>query len=694
MKVSDGNIGKILNGEKQFILPIYQRCYSWDAEQCETLWDDIVRMQQGNRSSHFIGSFVNIIEESTPAGIDKFLIIDGQQRITTLSLLMIALRDYAEAHPEIAKEITPRRIDNKILKNADEKGENQFKLLLTETDKEIFIALVEKNQTILKKAHSRLLDNYRLFLRHIEEQILTPEQINDAISKLHIVNITLERGADDAQGIFESLNSTGKSLSDSDLIRNYILMGLSARQQDEIYRKLWRPMEELFDYETQAFMMDRFLRDFLTMKLGRIPRQNMVYEEFKRFLSDKDFEHVQGLGQELLRHAEYYTNILYRKHDSGIRKALYADINELRMGVAYPFLLYIHDACDSGKITEAELIEIIRMCINYVFRRSICDIPTNSLNKTFATMRNSIREDAFLLSVKQFFISLDSYKGFPKDEEFITAFKTRDIYHTRTRNFILHHLENFENKASIRVENYSIEHIMPQNSHLSDEWRASLGADWKEIQKAKLHTIGNLTLTAYNSEMSDRSFIEKKTMKGGFMESALRLNAYVVMQNDWGLSQIEERAAILTEKALQIWQYPHLSEIEREETAKYEERQQIVEYSLDDYSLNEYTRSLYHLLDNNILSLSSDIRKEYKKLYIAYKLETNFVDIIPQQKGLRISLNMKFNDVHDPKHICRDITNIGRWGNGDVETTFSDSTQIAAIMELIKQSYQKQVDDE
>lgn len=690
MKVTDGNISQILNGGKQFILPIYQRCYSWDIEQCETLWNDIVRMQQGHRHSHFIGSFVNIIEEATPTGIDKFLIIDGQQRITTLSLLMIALRNYAEAH-SAETSISPLRIDNKILKNLGEEGLNQFKLILTETDKDVFIALVEKNENALKNVRSRLLDNYHFFLKRIEEQTLQPEQIDESIGKLHIVNITLERGTDDAQGIFESLNSTGKSLSDSDLIRNYMLMGLSAKEQTEIYHKLWRPMEELFSYETQAYMMDRFLRDFLTMKLGKIPKQNMVYDEFKHFLIDKDFENVRSVGQELLRHAEYYTDILYKRHNSPIRRALYEDINELRMGVAYPFLLYIHDACDAGKISEDELIEIIQLCINYVVRRSVCDIPTNSLNKTFATMRNSIREENFTASVKHFFIHLESYKEFPDNEKFVSVFKTRDIYHTRIRNFILHHLENFDNKAPIRVENYTVEHIMPQNPKLSEAWQKALGHEWKDIQKAKLHTIGNLTLTAYNSEMSDRSFPEKMEMKGGFMESALRLNRYIVKQSDWGLRQIEERANLLAETALHIWQYPILQEGEYNPHA--DDVDNSVEYTEDNYDFNEYNRTLFHVLDNNILNLSPDIRREYKKLYIAYKLETNFVDIIIQQNRLRLSLNMKFDEIQDPHHLCRDITGLGKWGNGDVDLYFSDLSQIPLIMELIKQSYQKQTDE-
>lgn len=202
----------------------------------------------------------------------------------------------------------------------------------------------------------------------------------------------------------------------------------------------------------------------------------------------------------------------------------------------------IQGVMNRGVITEDDLIEIIKMCISYVFRRSICDIPTNSLNKTFATLRNEIKADDYMNSIKVFFVLRDDYKEFPDDEKFERAFVSRDIYNMRSRNFILSHLENFGNKAPIIIENYTIEHIMPQKSNPRDEWKTMLGANWKEVQKTYLHTIGNLTLTAYNSEMSDNPFMVKMDMEGGFKESALRLNAYLVKLTEWNEQHIKERA--------------------------------------------------------------------------------------------------------------------------------------------------------
>ena len=684
MDATKGNIYAILNGNKQFLIPVYQRYYSWETEQCSRLWNDIV-----DKVGHFVGSIVNIAEQAMPTGVQKYMIIDGQQRLTTLSLLLIALRDYAEEHPEDGT-INARRIDNMLLKNEYEDGDERYKLLLTETDRDLLISLVEK-KPISDPGLSRILSNYNFFAGKIADMELQPKDVYEAIGKLQIVNITLDRNVDDAQAIFESLNSTGKELSESDLIRNYVLMGLEPSEQRYVYEHMWRPMELLFDYEKQDSVMDRFFRDYLTMKTTRIPKIDRVYEGFKAYHLNCEFSTIRELCADLLTYATYYTNMVFRRSDKPVLKSLYSDIGDLRMEVAFPFLLKVHNDCTEGVITEDDLIEIIKMCISYVFRRSICDIPTNSLNKTFATLRNEIKTDDYMNSIKAFFVLRDDYKEFPDDEKFEKAFVSRDIYNMRSRNFILSHLENFGNKAPIIIENYTIEHIMPQNSNPRDEWKTMLGANWKEVQKTYLHTIGNLTLTAYNSEMSDNPFMVKMDMEGGFKESALRLNAYLVKLTEWNEQHIKERAKLLAEKAEQIWTYP---EITAAELAPYQvEEKPAQKYTIDSYDINAFTRTLFDMLDRRICNLSPDVKREFKKLYIAYKLDTNFVDIVVQKQRLRISLNMKFSEIHDPKGLCKDITGLGRWGNGDVEVFFEHTSEIDDVMELIEQSYSKQADE-
>ena len=306
-------------------------------------------------------------------------------------------------------------------------------------------------------------------------------------------------------------------------------------------------------------------------------------------------------------------------------------------------------------------------------------------------MRNEIKADDYMNSIKAFFVLRDDYKEFPDDEKFEKAFVSRDIYNMRSRNFILSHLENFGNKAPIIIENYTIEHIMPQNSNPRDEWKTMLGPNWREVQKTYLHTIGNLTLTAYNSEMSDNPFMVKMDMEGGFKESALRLNVYLVKLTEWNEQHIKERAKLLAEKAEQIWEYPQISD---DELAPYQvDAKSAQKYTINSYDINAFTRTLFDMIDRRICNLSPDVKREFKKLYIAYKLDTNFVDIVIQKQRLRISLNMKFSEIHDPKGLCKDITGIGRWGNGDVEVFFEHTSEIDDVMELIEQSYSKQADE-
>lgn len=689
MDARKGNIYEILNGNKQFLIPVYQRYYSWDIEQCKRLWNDIVEMQKKGKVGHFVGSIVNIAEQAMPTGVQKYMIIDGQQRMTTLSLLLLALRDYAINNPEDTT-INARRIDNMLLKNEYESGDERYKLLLTETDRDILMRLVEE-KPIPDDTRSKLLDNYKFFAGKIADKELQPAEVYESIGKLQIVNITLDRSVDDAQAIFESLNSTGKELSESDLIRNYVLMGLEPTEQTYVYEHLWRPMELLFVYETQDSVMDRFFRDYLTMKITRIPKQDRVYEEFKLYHLNCEFSTIRELCQDLLTYAKYYTDMVFKRSSNPALKSLYEDINDLRMEVSYPFLLKVHNDYAEGIISEDDLKLIIRLCISYVFRRSICDIPTNSLNKTFATLKNEIKPDDYVNSIKAFFVMRNDYKEFPDDDKFAAAFVSRDIYTMRSRNFILSHLENYGNKAPIIIENYTIEHIMPQNSSLSPEWQQMLGAKWREVQKTYLHTIGNLTLTAYNSEMSDHPFMVKMDMEGGFKESALRLNAYVVKLNEWNEQTIKERAALLADKAKQIWAYPDMTAAE---LAPYQTVEKPAErYSLETYDTNVFTKTLFEVLDRRIQNLSPDVKREFKKLYVAYKLDTNFVDIVFQKQRLRISVNMKFSEVIDPNGICRDITGIGRWGNGDVELYMEHTSYVDQIMEIVEQSYRLQADE-
>lgn len=684
MNAFKSNIYKYLGGTCQYLIPLYQRTYSWEKEQCARLWNDIVKLHKTHRDGHFVGSIVRIDEDSA-AGSTLAMIIDGQQRLTTLTLLLVALRDYAASNADCG--VNPNKITDTLLLNQYETGNAKYKLLLTQSDRDALIKKIE-GAPIPDNLKSRVLDNYGFFYGQIARLEITPADLYDAIGKLQMVDIVLDRQYDDPQAIFESLNSTGMDLKDSDLIRNHLLMGLDSTTQADVYNNIWRPTELLFDYEHQSELLDNFFRDYLTMKLGRIPKKNEVYKEFRAYHGGSGLT-IRDLCQDIYCFAKHYTDMYFVRSSDTVLKSLYGDMKAIRMEVAYPFLLKAHDDCDKGLITIEELREIVRLCVSYVLRRAVCDIPTNSLNKTFATMKNDIKPDDYLKSVKASFILLDSYKEFPNDDRFIATFLTRDIYNMNRCRYILGRLEDWDNKSVVSLDNLTIEHIIPQNPHLSSDWNAVLGINWSEVQKKYLHTIGNLTLTAYNSEMSDSSFAEKLDMAGGFKESALRLNKYVVMQSTWGEQQVKERATQLGEIAKKAWPYPTLSDVELASYRKQDEA--ALQYTLESYQyLNAFNRVLFEKLNTRILNLGTFVKREFKKLYIAYKADTNFVDIVIQSSRLRLAVNMKFCDVVDPKGICKDITGIGRWGNGDVEVGLDSLEMLDDVMAIIEQAFRLQ----
>ena len=424
MNAFKSNIYKYLGGTCQYLIPLYQRTYSWEREQCARLWSDIVNLHTTQREGHFVGSIVRIDEDSA-AGSTLAMIIDGQQRLTTLTLLLVALRDYAAAHSDCG--VNPNKITDTLLLNQYETGNAKYKLLLTQSDRDALIKKIE-GAPISDTLKSRVLDNYGFFSGQIGKGEIAPSDLYDAIGKLQIVDIVLDRQYDDPQAIFESLNSTGMDLKDSDLIRNHLLMGLDSATQTDVYNNIWRPTELLFDYEHQSELLDNFFRDYLTMKLGRIPRKNEVYKEFRAYHNGSGLT-IRDLCQDIYSFAKHYSDMYFVRSGDAVLKSLYGDMKAIRMEVAYPFLLKAHDDCDKGLITIEELREILRLCVSYVLRRAVCDIPTNSLNKTFATMKNDIRQFDYLNSVKAFFILLDSYKEFPNDKRFLDTFLTRDIYH-------------------------------------------------------------------------------------------------------------------------------------------------------------------------------------------------------------------------------------------------------------------------
>lgn len=697
MKASATPFLPFLHKANQFVIPIYQRNYSWDEKQCQQLWDDILRVGSNETIPlHFIGSIVYVQGGHASVSIGApLLVIDGQQRLTTLTILLEALARFTK-ESEPVDGFSSLKIRHKYLTNPLEDKERFYKILLSDTDKETLNALVREGE--YPKDHSiRIKENFEFFSDLISTNASRIVNICNGINKLMIVDIALERDQENPQLIFESMNSTGKALSEADLIRNYILMGLEPKLQTEIYTDLWRPMELEFGQEAYGDQFDDFMRHYLTIKMGDIPRQSEVYEAFKEYSQGffADGGQVRNLVAEIRKFSRYFVSMALGAEKNPKLKDLFNDLfADMGYTVALPFLMEVYSDVESGHLSEANFAEVVQMVESYVFRRSICQIPTNSMNKTFAEFTRHIDKENYLPSLKAHFANLKSYRRFPSDEEFEMEFSNRNVYKYSLAKYLLRKIENFGKKEIVSVDNYSIEHVMPQNPDLSQEWRSELGENWKEVQERLLHTIGNLTLTGYNPEYSDKSFAEKKSMKNGFLDSPLKLNRSIAESKTWNENSIIQRGRSLAEEAVKIW--PHLS-ISAEEIARFKPKQirdsQSTSFSVNDneYLSRKHVRELFEALRKEVLAIDPDVSETFLKHWIAYKAETNFVDVVPKAKGLRLSINMKFSEIDDPKGIAEDISGKGRWGNGEVSIHFRSLDELPYVMTLVRQSYRKQI---
>lgn len=690
MKANENPLLSLLDGKKQFVVPIYQRTYTWKLKQCQQLLSDIIRVgKSSSEESHFIGSIVYFTPEiSTQTSVPELLVIDGQQRLTTISLLLLALTEFMkhDVHSSISDE-TWEEIRETYLINKHRKDSSKYKLLLTKRDKSTFKNLLDGIE-LSGENSKRVVENYRYFEGQINSK--NAFDIYLGIKKLIIVDVVLERDKDNPQLIFESLNSTGIDLSQADLIRNFVLMGQALDEQNTLYNKFWYPMEQSFGEALSS--MASFIRDYLTMKTGSIPKQSLVYETYKNYLKKKyGFKRIEPAVEDLFSYSKYYVRIaLNREKDKELLNR-FRQINKQKIDTSYPLLLAIYNDYENGIISKEEFVEVLDLIISYVFRRLICGIPTNSLNKTFATFYKKIKQDAYLESLKATFTLMDSYRRFPSDEEFKKELVVKDIYKLRSRNYLLESLENWKRKELINAENFTIEHILPQNENLSEEWKSELDENWKQVKEKYLHTLGNLTLTAYNSELSDKPFGTKKELEGGFNTSPLFLNESVRAETCWNEGAILRRAYKLAERACTVWKVPSISD-DNLELYKEKDKEE-VEYTINDhpYLQNEMSE-LYSAFKKRVLNLDSSIRLEYKKLYAAFKAQTNFVDVIPQKKRLVLTLNIGFEELKDPRDICRDVSSMGRWGNGDVEVGFDNLSDLDYMMDLVEQAFEAQIE--
>ncbi|MEM6505835.1 MAG: DUF262 and DUF1524 domain-containing protein [Planctomycetota bacterium] len=692
MQAKETRCLKFLKQTAQFVIPIYQRPYSWSQKECRQLWDDILRSgRDDDVDSHFIGSIVYVQDGlHNLSDVPRLLVIDGQQRLTTLNLFVLALAAAVRARDgeEGLGGIDPGKLKNYHLVNAQEEGDEYHKLVLTYADRDTLFRLVT-DQPIHGAGvtpSTRIAENFGLF-----SQLMRDASADDlaaahaGLGKLVMIDVSLDRQHDDPQLIFESLNSTGLDLSQADLIRNYVLMGLAPEPQKRLFEDHWQPMERAFGTDAYLKHFDRFVRHFLTMKTRKIPKIRQVYRAFKDYCRHTD-RPIEEVVAELHRFAGYYVRFtrLQPEPDPALDR-LSDHLDRLQVDTAHPLLLELYHDQDAGRLSLQGLRELVGAVESYVFRRVLCDIPTNTLNKTFSTLAGRFDRsdpDTYVRNMQATMLVLRGPARFPADAEVINHLQTKDVYALRTRNYLLEKLENYDQgKERVNAEHFTVEHVLPQNPRLPQAWRDVLGPDWKDKQERWLHTLGNLTLTGYNSELRDRPFVDKRDHPHGFRRSPLWLNRSLADAERWDEPAIRTRGQLLAERAVRVWPRPRIDADELAAVTGSEDRK----YTLDDHpKLTGSVRELFDELDRAILGLDPDLERSVNKLTIGYRLNQTVCEINALRKGLRLHLNAKPAKLDDPAGLVKDVTGKGHWGAGDSRVLVRKPDQIEPVLGLIR----------
>lgn len=558
----NGNAEKLLGfmsgADKRFAIPVYQRKYDWRQDNCKQLYDDLVKVIKKGRPNHFFGS---VVSEYNPDGYkEERVIIDGQQRLTTVSVLLLALYHLlVEGKVVSATNNIQEKIMNEYLIDSYDSSDRKYKIEPVADDREAYHRLFGNSDEFI--TNSNLTINYNYFYNRILLKELTADELLDAIGKLIIINLKLN-AEDNAQLIFESLNSTGKDLDEADKIRNYVLMNKKPVQQTTLYKDYWNKVEK-----NTGENLDLFCRDYLSIKTNTIPSLNRIYPAFKEYAEEKELE-SEIILPDFLEYSKHYKTLLNGMPGNKTISGCIIRLNKLETSVVRPFLLEVLSLKEKGQLTIEDVESIFTDTESYIFRRLICGLPTNALNKIFLTMnKDIIRLDGTTNDyAKKYKYVLSNKKESgrcPDDKDFVENLQIKNIYNMQAKNkaYIFERFENSGTKEDkdiykhIEDGTYSIEHIMPQ--HLTDSWIKSLGDDYAEIHETWLHRLANLTLTAYNSKYSNETFHNKKTMENGFLQSGLKMNQRIAQKEKWGLDELKERNTELAKEAVKIWQYPN-----------------------------------------------------------------------------------------------------------------------------------------
>jgi uncharacterized protein with ParB-like and HNH nuclease domain len=574
MKASETRVDRFLaTSETTFAIPVYQRNYDWSVVQCKQLLHDIIETGGNDEmNAHFIGSIVYVHDDVYSAsGLNELTIIDGQQRLTTLTLIYVTIYRLAK---RLKNDMLVNKIQKMYLINEFAPETEKLKLKPIENNRTAFHFILnsdEKDEFL--DGYSRIIENFNYFRNQINEA--NYETVLKGLSKLVFVDIALDRTKDNPQRIFESLNSTGLDLSQADLIRNYILMGLNRKEQDKIYRNYWEVIERnAKDEISNESHVSEFIRDYLTLINKEIPNKKDVYTKFRSKFPTTTPEALEDVLSSVKSLVRFYNKLLNPKNetDIDIRKQL-EYIKQLEINVAYPFLMKVYEDYANNKIDKITFIKVLNLVQSFTWRRFIVGLPTNALNKIFMTLYDKMDDDNYLLSIQRTLLQKSGSQRFPKNNEIINALKEKDVYNTQSKNitYFLECIENYENIETVKIDgntDITIEHIFPQNP--DPKWKIELGdEEYGFIKDNYLNTIGNLTLSGNNGKLGNKPFSEKRDMnidnkEQGYKYSRLWLNRELKDKSVWNRLEIENRTKLIADRFLKIWEYPEISISEEE----------------------------------------------------------------------------------------------------------------------------------
>lgn len=695
----------LLTGPRQFVIPIFQRDYSWTETQCEQLLQDILRVADAPESAiHFLGSVVYIESEQSDAVLPQWLVIDGQQRLTTFTLIMLALRDCLKDLSEIPPQDSAEALDQQYLRNPyTDNPQLRAKLALRGLDNQWLLHEL-LNYPKPTEVTSRIPTNLSYLRNRISEA--SPIVVLKGLRKLMIVSVSLKANQDNPQLIFESLNSTGLSLTQADLVRNYVLMGHAEKLQTEWYIKYWKPLETAFGARYRD-LFDSFLRDFITLELKAVKllKLDAVYKSFRVWypshLNQINY-HEEALNklQRMERFGKYYCQfIIGPAGNSNIEEC----VSRLRslVDVVAPVVMMLYEYLEYNKtLNETEFCEAINILESYVFRRSIVGAESRSAGTIFSTLAAKIRADTPLASLKAQLARLGRGKEFPSDETFFDALIENDMYHKRNCFYMLARLTN-NGKEKTSLEGLTIEHILPQKSDLHEDWKEMLGSDWQNVQAAWLHRLGNLTLTAFNSEFQAKPFIQKRNrIPGGYADSPVWLNKSLAKLDSWGEKEIDDRGRELAKLALIIWK-PLKADSAAIHQADLDEAISVVKnWTIDDIECSSSVRPILLELAEFTRDLSEEIVELSYYKSVAYRTPAWFVELLPRASGVHVRLSPETTDIIN---ISADIFSADTWtyiSNTQIEGTsgsmywVESKEQLHVAKQLIRRAHELVLADE